>query len=1034
MAAKYKDKQNRSHFKSFANKIYTGIREINPEYAQKRAIWELFQNALDTVDDSGVITIEKTERGLLFKHNGKPFKDDEFGGLIKQFSVGKAFGDNQEKLGQYGTGFISTHIYGKKIIINGSIQTDDGTYRTLTDFELDREAVDIEELTDKLLEQEKTIEILCDNTNFSEVSPAPFTTFEYQATASNQIHINEMLDYISAILPYIFCFNDKLGEVKLITESAHQIYSRNTESNEILNLNCNGQIITLPFISDFDNGIKIILGTPDRMINDIPKQFLYYPLMETAQAGYNFIIHANNFKPNKERDYLHKDSGNEELKSDVATNERLLKIAFDSVIERIVDDLSISLIETCKIQFNVSDSEFEKDLKINFINSIKNLERFEFQELKFSLSTISYFDETILSLDGSTRKAIYLSLNEFYLLPPYEIYCELSRHICNWNTYGNLEFNTLQLQDIGEIIMRGSKGNYFYINDKESYQKLIVQMSEDVLLNSKLSLIPNIHGELKKSSELVKWDNDEFLLIDVVDNINASISEKYIHKDFANLENISQYNRENFKDDFSKFCNELADNIAKNRDSELLTELRSNMLVQHLHNFIALNKKTQLNIEVAEFYATRFLLEINQSELMSPTVDLNYQPAIKLLANLYIKSITDDQVLENLENLKKLIGIMFKNSNLKDELLHKLECLPDQNCVLKSQTDLKRDDVKDEQFKDVYKNITGQDIRSELAFDGFEKYLQHSGFVNGSYLGEGIESSLSKEKKFIPVNNDTLDQLLQLIEYISAKPNTWGQWLRTINGVKEEILMHKFKDEKTRTSLFSILTKSPKTIALLGDLAKLEDLEDLIKKGKEKQKEENRSNNHLQYINKIGLQIQDLIEKQLGEELSETIKVESSNENSKIIAKEEQNGQDFIIYKNSKPLHYIEVKSKWDENGRFALSKNQTERCAKEKDHYSVITVNVERYKREKNHNTEDVSYEDLKDYVRVNDGLGSFFEKLVAQNISIDESKNPKLIEYRGSIPQKTIDDDGCTFEEFTENLVKKISRLSIQQAVDLI
>ena len=1034
MAAKYRDKQNRSHFKSFANKIFTGIREIKPEYAAKRAIWELFQNALDTVDDSGVITIEKTKNGLLFKHNGKPFKDDEFGGLIKQFSVGKAFGDNKEKLGQYGTGFISTHIYGKKIIINGSIQTGDGTYRTLTDFALDREALDIEELTDKLLEQEKAIETLCDNTNFSEVSPTPFTTFEYQATARNQIQINEMLEYIRGILPYIFCFNDKLEEVKLVTESAHLIYNRNSESDAILNLTCNGQIISLPFISDFDNGIKIILGTPERVINDIPKQFLYYPLMETAQAGYNFIIHANNFKPNKERDFLHKDSGNDELKSDVATNQRLLKIAFDSVIERIVDDRSISLIEMCKIEFNSTDSDFEKDLKIHFINSLRNLERFEFQELKFSLSTISYFDDKILLLDDSAKRAVYSSLKQFYLLPPYDIYCELSRHINNWNIYGNLEFKTLQLHDVGEIIMTSSKGNYYYINDKESYKKLIALMSGDIHINSRLSLIPNIHGDFKKSNELVKWDIDELLLIKVVDNINASISEKYIHKDFATLENISPYNREKFKDDFSKFCNELADSVLKNKDLEVLGYLRFNMLVQHLNNFIALNKKTQLNIEVAEFYSTRFLLNINQDEIQSPTVDINYQPAIKLLANLYIKIITDDQVLEDLENLKKIIGIMFKNTNLKDELLHKLECLPDQNGILKCQTDLKRDDVKDEQFKDEYQNITGKDIRSELAYDGFEKYLQHSGFVNGSYLGEAIETSLNKEKIFIPVNNDTLDQVLRLIERISAKPSTWGQWLRTINGVKEEILMHKFKDEKTRTSLFNILTKSPETIELLGDLAKLEDLEDLIKKGKEKQKEENRTNNHLQYINKIGIQIQDLIEKQLGKELAETVKVESSNENSKIIAKEEQNGQDFIIYKNSQPLHYIEVKSKWDENGRFALSKNQTERCAKEKDHYSVITVNVERYKREKSHNTEDVSYEDLKDYVRVNDGLGNFFEKLVAQNISIDESKNPKLIEYRGSIPQKTIDDDGYTFEEFTENLVNKISRLSILQSVNLI
>jgi len=101
MCATYRDKQKRSHFESFANKIFTGIREIKPEYAEKRAVWELFQNALDTVESNGVIEIAKTEKGLHFKHNGRPFTDDEFGGLIKQFSVGKAYGDNTEKVGQW---------------------------------------------------------------------------------------------------------------------------------------------------------------------------------------------------------------------------------------------------------------------------------------------------------------------------------------------------------------------------------------------------------------------------------------------------------------------------------------------------------------------------------------------------------------------------------------------------------------------------------------------------------------------------------------------------------------------------------------------------------------------------------------------------------------------------------------------------------------------------------------------------------------------------------------------------------------------
>ena len=94
--------------------------------------------------------------------------------------------------------------------------------------------------------------------------------------------------------------------------------------------------------------------------------------------------------------------------------------------------------------------------------------------------------------------------------------------------------------------------------------------------------------------------------------------------------------------------------------------------------------------------------------------------------------------------------------------------------------------------------------------------------------------------------------------------------------------MHKFQNENTRSSLFSILTKNEKTIELLGELAKVADLDDLVKKGREKQLEESRKNNHLIYINYIGLKIQDLIEQQLEVELAGVVSIMKSEEDTDI--------------------------------------------------------------------------------------------------------------------------------------------------------
>ena len=236
--ASYREKERRDTFESFANKIFTVIREINPEYAEKRAIWELFQNALDTILKNGEIEITRTQTGFIFKHNGRPFTDSEFGGLIKQFSVGKKYGNNDEKLGQYGTGFISTHVYGKQIKITTSIKLDSGEYVNLTDFNLDRDADSPELLTDKLLAQDDSFGTLIDQNPQTVITPLFFTKFEYSASEKRQRHIDNMLEYLPKIIPYIFCFNTKLSRVTINNIGSVQQFTRKYSENGILEIDC----------------------------------------------------------------------------------------------------------------------------------------------------------------------------------------------------------------------------------------------------------------------------------------------------------------------------------------------------------------------------------------------------------------------------------------------------------------------------------------------------------------------------------------------------------------------------------------------------------------------------------------------------------------------------------------------------------------------------------------------------------------------------------------------------------------------------
>ncbi|MGJ1414964.1 sacsin N-terminal ATP-binding-like domain-containing protein [Sphingobacterium multivorum] len=1030
MCATYRDKERRSNFESFANKILTGIKEIEPEYAEKRAIWELFQNALDTIDQDGEISIEKTKRGFRFTHNGKPFKDDHIGGLIKQYSNGKFYGENSVFVGQYGTGFLSTHVYGKKVEINSAILTDSNELKLLDKFDLDRSADSIDLLTDALLIQDNKIAKLCDEDgNICENYVG--TEFEYIANDHNRISIDVMFDYVHTVLPFIFCFNLKLNKVVINNGVKKTIYSDPVRLDYTFTLQTNEAPYELSFdyISSDSDGVKIII--PKNQLPEIPKVFLFYPLIDTSDIGFNFIIHGQEFKPNRERDYLHLESSNEDVKKDVETNKKLLTDAFSLIIERAKEDEAINFYSLVNIEFKQSEEPFMKQIKRSVINELKSLPRID----GLSICDLVFFDREILSLGDDVLRAYYQVYSQYYKIIPYEEFIFLSQLSTNWTDEGIEDVKNIGIEEYFKLIVEGCECNFDKIKYKQEYIKVVNSVSGNINLLNEIGILPNIHNKLKRHADLLRWESYEPLLLGIMDAINADVSTCYLHLDFYFLKSIRGYTRVSFKEDFSKFCNHLNDKLSK--DEIVLTKesVTFQCLVETLNHFIGLNQVTELNRELHTFFCKKMSLSLCSDILSSPTTDTNFQPAFKLLSRLYLISVGKDlsNSVKNtiyIEDLLNLVRLLNSNINLKDELLDKLECFPNQNFQLKSQAQLKIDHIRDDIFKIQSFRILEKNIKDDLVDERFNDYLQHTNKLTGEEIGAEIEIKLNSNRVFFPVEKDNADKVndeklkvvLELIQFISEYPATWGNWLPNINKVKEEILMFKFQDEKTRKSLFSILSESEDKILLLGELATVPDLQNLINAGKEKQKEEARKKQHLEYISKVGLEIQNLIEGQLANELSSTYSLAHSIKDSNLKTIEEQNGQDFIIYKDGLPFYYIEVKSRWDMHGVVALSKRQVEKCAQKPDKYAVITVNVADYKSYNSYIDDEVSFDALYDHVYVNTDLSAEFRELIKENI-INEGNgiSTKLIEFRGHIPQDRIKGENSTgikFNEFIQEL----------------
>lgn len=1018
----YDIKSRKKDFAQHAKKIYTAIRELNPELATKRAIWELFQNALDLSKQSDtVIKIYKQDKKLKFEHNGKHFDEDSFSSLIKQTSD-KTFGDNTESTGQYGTGFLTTHIYGKNFSIFGSIETEDNGIKELIDFKIDREAADIDNLILKIEEQDKLARNICASDNYRLDTPHEITSFTYESSQNTELYIDEMLTYIPNVLPYIFLFNQKLQRVEIIVEEHKTIFKRLTGDQNILLLDINEQSHKYNFISLPEFDIKVILPISINDLSEFPKLFLYYPLIGTENIGFNFIIHSKNFRPNEKRNSIFLEAKNFELEPDVDLNKRILKNSFNLVKGHISENSDLEILPFLNIQF--SNDSFLNTLKTDFILFCKEIERIKLNdETLSSLSTIHFFNGEILKYEIAELQSIYEAIKQFYCLPPFQEYIYLCRLVDEWSDFGLVKIG---LQEILSKVEVETKLQYNNIVDKINYIKMIELISDNIDLLNDYQVIPNIHNQLRFYKKLRRWNKIEEDLVLVMDNLNADISSTYLSGEFYSIKNIQEYTRENYKEHINNLCTSLILEIDKN-EGESIGKIKKYALIKWVSYFIGLNKTSKINIELSNFLIEYYQLNSNDNKIDNPTSVLQYDSQIKLLSRFYVLDIRKESEIfieSYLPTLEKFVSILFDSSELRKNLLDKLECYPAQSHKLYSAKDIKIDLVVDVDFKKEYNEISGDNIFDNLVIPTFEKYLQHEDSVLPNSIGKKMEDILLNNNQFYKnslehdFDSKLLTRLLKLIDYISKEGSKWGEWLPKLSLEKEEILLSKFKDGETRNSLFSILSKSSEKIQLLGKLSEIEDLEGLIKKGNEKLKEEARQKQHTDYIKKIGLKIQYLIQNEMDKELALTIEVSASDNDNKLLNKEEQNGQDFIIYKNHNPVYYIEVKSKWDENGRFLLSKKQTEKCAEQKKNYAVVSVNVDRYRREVSTETENINFDNLRDYVKVNTDLGKDFEKLLAENIIVNESHSPKLVDYGGLIPLKIIDNEGIDFEKFIYNL----------------
>ncbi|MDR3696361.1 sacsin N-terminal ATP-binding-like domain-containing protein [Mucilaginibacter sp.] len=584
---KLKDLKDQKSYSIPAKRVLEHLKPIlsKSNDLRQRWIWELLQNASD-LGDNIKARFEITADKLKFSHNGKPFSLDEAYNLIMPDSTkDEEAAHKKSVIGQFGTGFISTHILSKVIQIEGIIEDEEQLYSF--SFHLDRsERNDKDFLIESIKESEAEY-----RENLEELEELPEdefqTSFTYQientySSLKGQDTIDDGIKSFRELIPYVLTFRPQLTEVEVIdrrTSTTKLTFKRAEVENDIDDLiviktSCHkndkhfedkliGNIIeeeteiAFPIEEVKENKFQL-LSFPERC----PRLFCAFPMIGTSEFNFPVLVHSEKFVPNRERDGIELTAFDEE------NRERLVeaKIAFKKLLEIVQDNEWTEAFNICRFTNpDIDDTETKKWFVKEIFNPIKdgifNTNLIELDEsLKLDKHRKSLSSVYIPYVDRRTKnkEEIVDKIYDFaYKVIGDRIPCK--DHFLNW--YEMLDFEIfesekLDIEKLCETISAKGKlaefANANSLTEDETVDyfidlvEFIIEQEEEELLGKYNLLLnqSNVFAKIK-GLKLDRIDHkglkDRYneKLKDIYNSLsNKECRENLLHKEFEKIDNL----------------------------------------------------------------------------------------------------------------------------------------------------------------------------------------------------------------------------------------------------------------------------------------------------------------------------------------------------------------------------------------------------------------------------------------------------------------------------------------------------------------
>lgn len=597
--------------KMYISNVSKRLRELNQpnDIDRKRWIWELLQNAKDTITnnpnrDSIKARILIDGDRVKFQHDGDPFTADARLGLLYKYSEDK---ENAESTGRFGTGFLTTHCLSKVVTIESNMYGDENAIVGFS-VTMYRDGFTEQELLEGL-----------DKMRASEVyysEPYDWTTYIYHVNSESgrravQLGKENFKENIAQTL--LFC--KELSSVELIdngerisieritdtpiTDELHQaqfriiagdtepeprtfIYYSAKELDEELSAKYKAErSIRLQVACEIDSN-KNIVSTGDKT-----SLFCVFPLVGIeGQIQMPIFVNSPDFEPDSERQslILNGITRDEEKNAitEVGINQKILcKLPdiFDIIVGYLSENSFNSFFNLCNGLKSVKDHEkLDKDwYKKSIVTAMQEKLSSHPIVTPYLMSGTSLRLSDCIIIKESKQESENILFELLTSLYPKKL-------VADNNKWAHMLWkdNDIRLwatEDIcADIETKGSVDSLDVIPDNDKfawYNRFLAFVSlQNELLFKEHALLPNMNGEfLKRDAEGFKQgEGVTNVVLDVLGKLGGDMRPLLLHESITTVSLDSKFNSTSYSAKVNSLVKSIID--AKYTDAHKLSKLK----------------------------------------------------------------------------------------------------------------------------------------------------------------------------------------------------------------------------------------------------------------------------------------------------------------------------------------------------------------------------------------------------------------------------------------------------------------------------